>query len=107
MLSATTAMSKSRRIGCAIMWCQLQRRILQPILWLVDISVQLLDTAQQYKTERGVGEGIRRAIEEGLVERKDLFVTTKYPPKDQPMEEVVVTHTFFRVCNCWPQMQTV
>ena len=50
---------------------------------------QLIDTAQQYKTESGVGEGIKRAIQEGLVERKDLFVTTKYPPKDQSMEEVV------------------
>jgi len=50
---------------------------------------RLLDTAQQYKTEKGVGEGIKRAIEEGLVERKDLFVTTKYPPKDQPIEETV------------------
>ena len=50
---------------------------------------QLIDTAQQYKTESGVGEGIKCAIKKGLVERKDLFVTTKYPPKDQSMEEVV------------------
>ena len=50
---------------------------------------QLLDTAQQYKTEKGVGDGIKRAIAEGLVERKDLFITTKFPPKDQPVAEVV------------------
>jgi len=50
---------------------------------------RLLDTAQQYKTEKGVGEGIKQAIAEGLVERKDLFVTTKFPPKDQPVAETV------------------
>ena len=62
--------------------------------WMNKCQFQLIDTAQQYKTESGVGEGIKRAIQEGLVERKDLFVTTKYPPKDQSMEEVVSTTGF-------------
>jgi D-xylose reductase len=39
-----------------------------------------IDTAAIYQNERQVGEGIRRAISEGLVTREDLFVTTKFLP---------------------------
>ena len=35
------------------------------------------DTAWIYQTEKLVGEGIKRAIDEGLVKREDIFVTTK------------------------------
>ena len=35
------------------------------------------DTAWIYKTERLVGEGIRKAIREGIVSRAEIFVTTK------------------------------
>ncbi|KAH7413171.1 NADP-dependent oxidoreductase domain-containing protein [Cadophora sp. MPI-SDFR-AT-0126] len=40
------------------------------------------DAAAQPKhyNERGMGEGIRKAIEEGLVRREDLFIQTKYTP---------------------------
>ena len=38
---------------------------------------RLIDTAEAYGNERGVGEGIRRAIGEGIVTREELFVTTK------------------------------
>lgn len=36
-----------------------------------------IDTSQNYYNEKEVGEGIARAIAEGLVKRDDLFVTTK------------------------------
>lgn len=36
-----------------------------------------IDTAYIYQNETEVGEGIERAIKEGLVKREDLFVTTK------------------------------
>lgn len=38
-----------------------------------------IDTAEVYQNESGVGEGIRRALREGL-SRSDLFVTTKLWP---------------------------
>ncbi|KAL5325926.1 hypothetical protein ACEPPN_007061 [Leptodophora sp. 'Broadleaf-Isolate-01'] len=40
------------------------------------------DAAAQPKhyNEKGMGEGIRKAIEEGLVRREDLFIQTKYTP---------------------------
>jgi len=36
-----------------------------------------IDTAQVYRNEESVGRGIRAAIEEGLVSRDELFVTSK------------------------------
>ena len=36
-----------------------------------------IDTAQVYRNEESVGRGIRAAIEEGLVTRKELFITSK------------------------------
>ncbi|TKI65524.1 aldo/keto reductase [Lysinibacillus mangiferihumi] len=36
-----------------------------------------IDTAQVYRNEESVGRGIRAAIDEGLVAREELFVTSK------------------------------
>ena len=38
---------------------------------------RLIDTARAYNNEEGVGRGIQRAIEEGLVTREEIFITTK------------------------------
>lgn len=38
---------------------------------------RLIDTAHIYENERGVGRGIRKAIDEGIVTRGEIFVTTK------------------------------
>ena len=40
-------------------------------------GTRLIDTAAAYKNEEDVGKGIKRAIDEGLVKREDLFVITK------------------------------
>ena len=40
-------------------------------------GTRLIDTASKYGSEEGVGKGIKRAIEEGIVKREDLFITTK------------------------------
>ena len=39
-----------------------------------------IDTAEFYENERGVGEGIRRALASEQLSRGDLFVTTKLAP---------------------------
>lgn len=41
---------------------------------------RLIDTAQYYGDEKGVGEGVRRAISEGIVTREEVFITTKVSP---------------------------
>lgn len=41
---------------------------------------RLIDTAQYYGNERGVGEGLNRAIDDGIVTREEVFITTKIMP---------------------------
>lgn len=41
---------------------------------------RLIDTARYYGNAQGVGDGVRRAIAEGIVKREDVFVTTKIVP---------------------------
>lgn len=43
---------------------------------------RLIDTAQYYGNETGVGKGIQRAIDEGIVNREEVFVTTKVMPSN-------------------------
>ena len=40
-------------------------------------GTRLIDTASAYKNEDLVGKGIKRAIDEGIVKREDLFIVTK------------------------------
>lgn len=43
----------------------------------LDMGYRLIDTAENYENERGVGEGIRKSS----VKREDIFVTTKFNRK--------------------------
>ncbi len=38
---------------------------------------RLIDTAAYYGNEIGVGKGVRKAIKEGIINRKDIFITSK------------------------------
>ncbi|MGW6796998.1 aldo/keto reductase [Streptomyces chartreusis] len=40
-----------------------------------------IDTAEFYNNERGVGEGLRRGLQQAGIERGDVFVTTKLWPQ--------------------------
>lgn len=52
----------------------------------IKAGYRLIDTATAYGNEKETGEGIHRAIDEGLVERVDLFVTSKLFIKQTPEE---------------------
>ena len=43
----------------------------------IKAGYRLIDTASIYGNEKETGEGIKRAISEGLVTREELFVTSK------------------------------
>lgn len=43
----------------------------------IECGYRLIDTAQAYYNETEVGEGISKAIVDGLVKREDIFLTTK------------------------------
>lgn len=49
----------------------------QAVIDSIKTGYRLIDTAASYGNEREVGEGIKAAIEEGIVKREDLFITSK------------------------------
>ena len=47
------------------------------VYWALRDGFRLIDTAEIYGNEEGVGRGIQRAIDDGYVTRDEIFVTTK------------------------------
>ncbi len=45
--------------------------------WALKAGFRLIDTARIYGNETAVGRGLQRAIDEGIVTREDVFITTK------------------------------
>ena len=45
--------------------------------WALSTGFRLIDTARIYGNEAAVGRGLRRAIDEGIVTREEVFITTK------------------------------
>lgn len=57
----------------------------------IKVGYRLIDTATIYGNERETGQGIKRAIDEGLVRREDLFVTSKLFILQAPEEKATET----------------
>lgn len=49
----------------------------EAVYFAIKNGYRLIDTAQYYGDEVGVGKGVRKAINEGIVKREDVFVTSK------------------------------
>lgn len=45
--------------------------------YAIEIGYRHIDTAALYKNEEAVGQGIKQAIDKGIITRENLFVTTK------------------------------
>ena len=45
-------------------------------------GMRLIDTARYYGNEKGVGRGLRKAVDEGIVTREEVFITSKIMPSD-------------------------
>lgn len=45
--------------------------------WALKAGFRLIDTARIYGNEAAVGRGLRRAVDEGIVTREEVFITTK------------------------------
>ena len=63
------------------------------VYWALRDGYRLIDTAQMYRNEVGVGRGIQRAIDEGLVTREEIFVTTKIWISDYPNADAAVNRS--------------
>ena len=46
----------------------------------IKMGYRLIDTANAYMNEEAVGQGVRKAIHEGIVKREELFISTKLWP---------------------------
>ena len=53
----------------------------------IKTGYRLLDTAAAYANEEAVGKGVARAIADGLITRKELFITTKVWVTDMKSED--------------------
>jgi len=50
---------------------------------------RLIDTANVYMNERGVGRGIKRAVSEGICKREDIFLGTKLWPSEYKYDDAL------------------
>ena len=53
------------------------KEIEQVVYQSIKDGVRLIDTASKYENEEQVGKGIKKAIDEGILKREDLFIVTK------------------------------
>ena len=42
-----------------------------------DVGYRHIDTAKIYRTEAAVGKAVKDKIQEGIIKREDVFITTK------------------------------
>lgn len=59
----------------------------------IKAGYRLIDTANAYMNEEAVGKGLKRALDEGLVKREEIFLSTKLWPtiyeKDDAVEKTL------------------
>ena len=81
--SETTKAFNCPKIGLGT--CNL-KEIEEVVFESIKDGTRLIDTAAIYRNEEEVGKGIKRAIDENIVKREDLFVVTKcwLPDKENP-----------------------
>ena len=53
----------------------------------IKTGYRLLDTAAAYMNEEALGKAVKRAIADGIVTRKELFITTKVWVQDEKNED--------------------
>lgn len=61
-------------------WTQNNVTAAESVYFALKNGYRLIDTARYYGNEKGVGEGLKRAISEKIVARKDVFITSKIMP---------------------------
>ena len=61
-------------------WTLTGETVENSVYFAIKNGYRLIDTAKMYNNERNVGNGIKKAINEGIIKREELFVTTKLVP---------------------------
>lgn len=58
-------------------WKSKPGEVYQAVLWAIEAGYRHIDCAAIYNNETEVGKALNKAISDGLVNRKDLFITSK------------------------------
>ncbi|MDP2040801.1 aldo/keto reductase, partial [Algoriphagus sp.] len=58
-------------------WKSKPGEVRKAVYWAIEAGYRHIDCAAIYQNEREVGQGIADAMADGLVKRKDLFITSK------------------------------
>ena len=69
-------------------WKSKPGEVRQAVFWAIQAGYRHIDCAAIYQNEREVGQGIHDAIAEGIVKRKDLFITSKLWNDSHRFEDV-------------------
>jgi len=56
---------------------QIEGDVTEAVLTAIRLGYRLIDTAAMYANEAEVGAAVRKAVEQGIASREELFVTTK------------------------------
>lgn len=69
-------------------WKSKPGEVKQAVFWAIEAGYRHLDCAAVYQNEKEVGEGIKAAIDAGLVKREELFITSKLWNNSHRYEDV-------------------
>ncbi|MEB2775414.1 aldo/keto reductase [Algoriphagus sp. D3-2-R+10] len=70
-------------------WKSKPGEVTQAVFWAIEAGYRHIDCAAIYQNENEVGEGIAKAIADGLVSREDLFVTSKLWNNSHKKEQIL------------------
>lgn len=57
------------------------------------IGYRLIDTARYYGNEIGVGKGVRKAVDDGVLARADVFITSKIMPSNYNSPDAAIDNS--------------
>ncbi|AZB41774.1 aldo/keto reductase [Bacillus sp. FJAT-42376] len=84
--------TKMPELGYGVFRVEEGAELEKAIVAAIKMGYRSIDTAAIYGNEASVGSGIRKAIEEGLVTREELFVTSKVWNDGLSYEETIAAY---------------
>lgn len=63
--------------------------VINAVTWAIESGYRLIDNADCYNNQRGVGIAIKNCIDSGIITRDDIFITSKVPDWKQGYDETI------------------